>query len=39
VRLQGATLIEPGLADFPHPALGQDIMLSPTEGHGFSSAN
>jgi hypothetical protein len=25
-----ATLIEPRLADFPHPALGQDITPSPT---------
>ena len=28
-----------GRADFPHPALGQDIMPSPTAGYGFGLAN
>jgi hypothetical protein len=28
-----------GHADFPHPALGQALMLSPTEGCGFATAN
>jgi hypothetical protein len=31
--------VEPGHAVLPHPALVQDIMFSPTEGHGFFPAD
>jgi hypothetical protein len=33
------TCDQTGHADLPHPALGQDVTLSPTEGRGFFSAN
>src|ERR1700752_1007710 len=32
-RLQGANAHRTGLADCPHPALGQDVTPSPTRGH------